>query len=288
MSLFAEDLRHCHPLPDIAFDLSGKKGLTTNGWGKFYLNKGMHEYSVSPRHANTAVNIKLTSSLVIAMDENYREIVRHRRFYGDTKQQSMNWLPYLKQLALRPLSAKPKSNNPRSIFNFLLYLLFQLPSTNSFNCYYHLFITKVKESKKNFPQTLSLRESMVQISKPPKKIYRFPLNPLNNVLPLSLSEIGLTNLQLVSMKNTIFQATLHSLKLYWGTLLTATFYGVSSLSFAVISSRKAFFDTFPTLVKGNSLTTSNLSGSLNFAIFFCNRKFLRSSKLNFNSSFKIT
>lgn len=104
--LFAEDLRHCHPIPDIAFDLIGKKGLTTNGWGKFYLNKGMHEYSVSPRHANTAVNIKLTSSLVIVMDENFREIVRHRRLYGDTKQQSMDWLPYLKQLALRPRALK--------------------------------------------------------------------------------------------------------------------------------------------------------------------------------------
>lgn len=104
--LFAKDLRHCHPLPDIAFDLSGKKGLTTNGWGKFYLNKGMHEYSVSPRHGNTAVNIKLTSSFVIVMDENYREIVRHRRLYGDTKQQSMDWLPYLKQLALRPRALK--------------------------------------------------------------------------------------------------------------------------------------------------------------------------------------
>ncbi len=37
-----------------------------------------------------AVNLKLTSSLVIVMDENYREIVRHRRLYGDTKQQSMD------------------------------------------------------------------------------------------------------------------------------------------------------------------------------------------------------
>jgi hypothetical protein len=40
------------------------------------------------------------------MDENYREIVRHRRLYGDTKQQCMNWLPYLKQLALRPRALK--------------------------------------------------------------------------------------------------------------------------------------------------------------------------------------
>jgi transposase len=103
---FAQDLKHCHPLPEIEFDLSGKGNVTTNSWGKFYLNKGMHEYSVSPKHANTAVNLKLTSSLVIVMDENYREIVRHRRLYGDTKQQSMDWLPYLRQLSIRPRALK--------------------------------------------------------------------------------------------------------------------------------------------------------------------------------------
>jgi hypothetical protein len=73
--LFLEDLKHCHPLPEIEFDQSGKKTVTTNNWGKFYLNKEMHEYSVSPRHPNTIVNLKLTSSLVIVLDENYREIV---------------------------------------------------------------------------------------------------------------------------------------------------------------------------------------------------------------------
>lgn len=104
--LFAQDLKHCHPLPEIKFDLSGRVNATTNNWGKFYLNKEMHEYSVSPKHAKTSVNLKLTSSLVIVMDENYREIVRHRRLYGNTKQQSMDWLPYLKQLSLRPRALK--------------------------------------------------------------------------------------------------------------------------------------------------------------------------------------
>jgi transposase len=104
--LFSEDLKHCHPLPDIEFDLSGKVSVTTNNWGKFYLNKGMHEYSASPKHANTVVNLKLTSSLVIVMDENYREITRHHRLYGDSKQESMDWLPYLRQLSIRPRALK--------------------------------------------------------------------------------------------------------------------------------------------------------------------------------------
>jgi len=103
---FAKDLKHCHPRPKIEFDLSGKGHVTTNNWGKFYLNKGMHEYSASPKHANTTVNLKLTSSLIIVMDENYREIVRHRRLYGDTKQHSMDWLPYLRQLSIRPRALK--------------------------------------------------------------------------------------------------------------------------------------------------------------------------------------
>jgi len=43
---------------------------------------------------------------VIIQDENFREIVRHRRLYGDTKQEQMDWLPYLKQLSLRPRALK--------------------------------------------------------------------------------------------------------------------------------------------------------------------------------------
>jgi transposase len=104
--LFAEDVKHCHPLPNIEFDLSGIGKAMTNSWGKFYLCKNMHEYSVSPKHANVMVNLKLTSSHVIVLDENYREIVRHNRLYGETKQQSMIWLPYLRQLSIRPRALK--------------------------------------------------------------------------------------------------------------------------------------------------------------------------------------
>jgi hypothetical protein len=103
---FAEDLKHCHPLPEIPFDLSGNVAVRTNKWGKFFLNKGMHEYSASPKHSSSVVNVQLTSALVIVLDENYREIVRHSRLYGDTKQHSMEWLPYLQQLSIRPRALK--------------------------------------------------------------------------------------------------------------------------------------------------------------------------------------
>ena len=52
------------------------------------------------------VALRFTSALVTVQDENYREIVRHCRLYGDTKQQSMNWLYYLKQLSIRPRALK--------------------------------------------------------------------------------------------------------------------------------------------------------------------------------------
>lgn len=104
--LFAFDLKHSHKLPEIKFDLGGGGSVVANNWGKFYLHKGMHEYSVSPKYANTAVNLRKTSSLLIVLDENYREIVRHRRLYGDAKQQSMDWLPYLRQLSIRPRALK--------------------------------------------------------------------------------------------------------------------------------------------------------------------------------------
>lgn len=104
--LFQKDLKACRPLPVVAFDLTGHDSQKTNKWGKIYLYKGMHEYSVSPRHAETYVNIVLTSSMVIIRDENYREIVRHRRLYGDQKQHQMDWLPYLKQLSMRPRALK--------------------------------------------------------------------------------------------------------------------------------------------------------------------------------------
>lgn len=103
---FREDVKNCHPLPSVQFNLTGRISIMTNKWGKFYLNKGMHEYSVSPKYAESKVNLILTSALVIVHDEFDHEIVRHRRLYGDTQQQQMDWLPYLKQLSLRPRALK--------------------------------------------------------------------------------------------------------------------------------------------------------------------------------------
>lgn len=104
--LFLNDKKQLRPLPQIPFECCGYKAVHTNGWGKFILNNGHHEYSASPKHANTVVNLRLTSATVTVLDENLQEIVTHKRLYGDEKQQSMEWLPYLRFVSRRPRSLR--------------------------------------------------------------------------------------------------------------------------------------------------------------------------------------
>jgi hypothetical protein len=48
----------------------------------------------------------LTAHDVIVLDESYREAIRHPRLYGKENKESMDWLPYLAQLARRPAALK--------------------------------------------------------------------------------------------------------------------------------------------------------------------------------------
>lgn len=104
--LFQSDQKALCPLPSIPFDLTRRITLKANKWGKVNLHKGAHEYSVSPKHAEAMVHLVMSSNTVLIQDENYRDIVRHRRLYGDGKQQQMDWRPYLRQLSLRPRALK--------------------------------------------------------------------------------------------------------------------------------------------------------------------------------------
>lgn len=104
--LFKQDKEALLQLLEVELDVAQYLTVKTNGYGRFYLNKGLHEYSVSPKYANTSVLVKITSGEVIPLSESHREIVRHRRLYGDFKQHSMEWLPYLQQLSLRPAALK--------------------------------------------------------------------------------------------------------------------------------------------------------------------------------------
>lgn len=105
-SLFEEDKKALHPLPVIEFDTAKYLTCRTNGYGRFYLNKGLHEYSASPSYANVSINVKITADEVIPLTDSNQPITIHKRLYGDTKQQSMQWLPYLTQLSRRPAALK--------------------------------------------------------------------------------------------------------------------------------------------------------------------------------------
>ncbi len=104
--LFAADKSELLDLPKTQLDASKYITVKTNKYGRFYLGNGLHEYSISPKYSHMNVRVKITANEVIPMDESLREIVRHERFYGNYKQQSMKWLPYLKQLSRRPGALK--------------------------------------------------------------------------------------------------------------------------------------------------------------------------------------
>lgn len=102
--LFVKDKGALIPLPSVAFDTALYTTARTNKYGKFTLDDGKHEYSASPAFCQVPVNLKITSSEVIVLDEHQEVVVRHRRLYGDQKQSSMDWLPYLKYIARKPRS----------------------------------------------------------------------------------------------------------------------------------------------------------------------------------------
>jgi transposase len=101
-----EDKQALLELPAAVFEVCKYITVKTNGYGRVFLNNGLHEYSVSPKYVNSYMLFKITAFEVIALDESYREIVRHERLYGNHKQQSMQWLPYLKQLSRCPGALK--------------------------------------------------------------------------------------------------------------------------------------------------------------------------------------
>ena len=104
--LYAADKAALLTLPAVPLDVSKYFTVKTNGYGRFYLQNGLHEYSVSPQYANSRVLVKITANEVLPLDKNQRVIVRHARLYGDHKQQSMQWLPYLTQLSRSPNALK--------------------------------------------------------------------------------------------------------------------------------------------------------------------------------------
>ena len=111
---YEEDRRAFLPLPDIAFDSARYMAVLTDKWGRFTLESGRHEYSVSPEYTCVNVWLKITATQVKVMDMQHHPVVTHQRLYGEQKQSSMNWLPYL-----RSISQKPRSLFHSGIFDMM-------------------------------------------------------------------------------------------------------------------------------------------------------------------------
>ncbi len=104
--LHLEDRKRLLPLPTNEFEACRYEFVKVDAYGKFKLEKGLHEYSSAPKYAGSKVQIKITAYEVILLDDHLREILWHHRLYGSKKQESMQWIPYLEQLSIRPGALK--------------------------------------------------------------------------------------------------------------------------------------------------------------------------------------
>lgn len=104
--LFAEDQGKLLSLPRIPFDPTRYESCLADAYGMIGLEGGRHRYSTSPRYAGERVQVKITAQWVEILDESLRSVVKHRRLYGSSRQESMDWLPYLSQLSRRPGALK--------------------------------------------------------------------------------------------------------------------------------------------------------------------------------------
>jgi transposase len=104
--LFAEDQGQLLPLPRIPFDPARYESYLADPYGMIGTEGGRHRYSTSPRYAGERVHTQISAQWVVVLDESLRPVVRHRRLYGSSRQESMDWLPYLTQLSRRPGALK--------------------------------------------------------------------------------------------------------------------------------------------------------------------------------------
>lgn len=106
LELYEEDRRACKPLPAVEFDVCSYEQVKSDAYGKFSLNNGRHIYSAVPQLASQSLTVAVRAHTVTVLDENLREVVRHKRLYGPKRQESMDWIPYLRQLSRYPAALK--------------------------------------------------------------------------------------------------------------------------------------------------------------------------------------
>jgi len=104
--LYKEDQPHFSPLPAVCLDIRTEQSLRVDNYGKVTLSKGRHRYSTIPRLAGGHALALIRAHDVTILDENLREVVKHRRLFGSKEQEAMDWIPYLKQLSRYPTALK--------------------------------------------------------------------------------------------------------------------------------------------------------------------------------------
>lgn len=105
-ALHREDRRKLIHLPSEPFNSDKYLKIKINAYGRFTLNKGMHEYSGVPKLVGEYATVRITASSVHVLDSNFKELVVHERLYGENRQSSVKWLPFLNQLAMKPNAIK--------------------------------------------------------------------------------------------------------------------------------------------------------------------------------------
>jgi len=101
--LFREDKKAMNALPKVPFEVYRLELAKADNYGKVKFDN--HIYSSAPNLAKKQLWVKAGAHEVILMDQNYNEVIRHQRLYGE-KKESMKWSPYLELMAKRPTALK--------------------------------------------------------------------------------------------------------------------------------------------------------------------------------------
>ena len=104
--LFEQDKIALIYLPKTEYEVAKYERVKIDAYGKFTLNSGKHIYSTAPKYAKTYILVKITADKVIPLNEDFLEIISHKRIYGNQRQESMKWIPYLTQLSQKPRALK--------------------------------------------------------------------------------------------------------------------------------------------------------------------------------------
>jgi hypothetical protein len=187
-TLFNEDKKSLIFMPEKEYASYKYESVTVNNYGKFTLNKGLHTYSTSPKYAGETIMVKITAYEVIPLDEKIKAIVVHSRLYGDTKQEKMDWIPYLTQLSRKPRALKYSG----------LYELFPEKVKDIFNneaITNHSEILKTLEEitiKSNFDTGIKVLETAICYNKYDteslRAVYNRIANPFLELEPIKLPE----------------------------------------------------------------------------------------------------